>query len=466
MDISRFRPSLTSRLLYVLLVIVAMVLGVELLQAALPKYIPWDWARAHDLDALIDWKAARLAFQGKSPYTPEGLRYIGATIMGHPPTTSFWFLPLAEMEKATAAELVSLAVWFGLVIHVFLCARELKYPAPVPLTVLVCGAVLSTTWMVHHFHVIQLSEHIAFAYVVSWYYLRRGREIPAGIALGAAASLKLFPGLLFVMLLMGRRWKAFIAATATFLAILGVMLKFFGVQGWILFFEQSKPTADDWIGYVRNGSIHGIISRIGMPICTGDSIPSRTTTLVALAVSVVILAAAIWLCWKPLKKSTTDWKSIDLPFALFTLLSVFLNAWAWEHYYVLIIHPMFVMGAEFWRYFLVGFRRWSEQRASHWALVRTTLIAGTSAGSLVLLVKLLSYNMWTKERLVSMYTRTKGDWYHSKLHLLEVINWLPWVIALVVCMIWMQLTRYRWSGTAPPPESSNDVKPKPAAEPA
>ncbi len=462
MDISRFRPTLTRRLLYLLLVVVAVVLGVELLQNALPHYIPWDWARAHDLDALIDWKGARLAFQGKSPYTPEGHAYLGVPIMGHPPTTSFWFLPLAEFEKATAAELVSLAVWFGLVIHVFISAKELEYPAPVALTVLVTGAVLSTTWMVHHFHVIQLSEHIAFAYVVAWFYLRRGREIPAGIALGAAASVKLFPGLLFLLLLLGRRWKAFFAASATFLAIFGVMLKFFGLQGWLLFFEQQGPTADDWIGYVRNGSIHGIISRIGMPICTGDSIPSRATTIGALAISVVVLAVAVWLCWKPLKRSTTDWKSIDFPFALFTLLSVFLNAWAWEHYYVLIIHPMFVMGAEFWRYASVGFRRWSEQRASHWALVRTGLVAGTSLGSLVLIVKLLSFNMWTKERLVSMYTQTKGEWYHSQLHLLEVINWLPWAIALVVCMIWMPLTRYRWSEAGPPAETARDAQPEPS----
>ena len=82
MDVERFRPSALSKLLYLTFIIVAVVLGVELLQNALPRYIPYNWATAHELDAIVDWKAARLAFEGKSPYTPEGLEYIGASIFG------------------------------------------------------------------------------------------------------------------------------------------------------------------------------------------------------------------------------------------------------------------------------------------------------------------------------------------------------------------------------------------------
>jgi hypothetical protein len=85
---------------------------------------------------------------------------------------------------------------------------------------------------------------------------------------------------------------------------------------------------------------------------------------------------------------------------------------------------------------------------------------------LALIIKLLSFNMWTKEQLVMMYTQTKSQWVHSHLHLLEVINWLPWVIALLVCMLWMPLTKYRWSGTERPTDSAPGAEPQPAGEPA
>jgi len=43
------------------------------------------------------------------------------------------------------------------------------------------------------------------------YCLRRGQEIPAGLALGMAATIKLFPGVLMLFLLIAGRYRSFAA---------------------------------------------------------------------------------------------------------------------------------------------------------------------------------------------------------------------------------------------------------------
>jgi len=441
MGISRFYPSFQRRLIYVVFVVLALACTLQLLQTALPNYLPMDWSQAHEMDGIVDWKAARLGLAGKSPYTPEGLKVIGAEGFGHPPTTPFWFLPLANFSKAITAEIVGLMVWFGLVIHLFITAKELKFPAPVILTGLLGAMVLSTSWLKAHYVAVQFSEHIAFAYVVGWYYLRRRKDVPAGIAIGIAASLKLFPGLIMLFFLVSGRWKAFIASSLTFLGIAAVMTKVFGFESWILFFKQQGPVGMAWIGHVRNASIHGIISRIGTPICTGESLPTGSTTGVAIGISLVILIAAFWLCRSTKRLTARDPSAIDLPFALFSLLSVFLNAWAWEHYYVLLLQPLLIIAATFYSYSSGAFRRWSNEETSHLQGLRQLSVGLGGFAALLAIVKMLSFNIWTKQFVLDYWIQTQNEWYHTHLHMMEVANWLPWVIAILLCAFCIFLNR-------------------------
>src|SRR5688500_17425753 len=101
--VDRFRPSLPWQILRIVLVGAALLLSFEFVRRAIPLYFPRDWTKAHEYDALADWKGARLFVLGQSPYTAEGLAAIGQSSMGHPPTTPFWYLPLAGFEKSVVA---------------------------------------------------------------------------------------------------------------------------------------------------------------------------------------------------------------------------------------------------------------------------------------------------------------------------------------------------------------------------
>lgn len=142
------------------------MLSYELARRAIPQYFPRDWANAHDFDALLDWKSARLFLQGKSPYTAEGLAFLRQDGMGHPPTTPFWYLPLADFEKPVVAQLSAFLLLVLLPLHAFLCAKALKYPFPLATALLVSSAVTATSWLAYHFDAIQFSEPIAFLYVL------------------------------------------------------------------------------------------------------------------------------------------------------------------------------------------------------------------------------------------------------------------------------------------------------------
>jgi hypothetical protein len=430
------RPRVFAWLARVGFASVALFFSARWLIQWLPRYLPKDWARAHEADALIDWKGARLFTVGVSPFSPEGLAEIGVANFGHPPTTSFWFLPLATFDKALTAELIGLSVWFCLVIHVYLCARAVKFPAPVMLTALVWCGFIATQGFFMHFWAVQLSEHIAFAYVLSWWFLRRGQDTSAGILLGIAGTLKLFPGLLILFLLLARKWRAFAAAALTFLLVAGVMTSVYGFDSWLLFFTQQGPIADKWLGHVRNASLQGIVVRLFSPICEGHAVASTATTVVTAVVALALLGGAAYLSWKPLKRARSeDLRAIDLPFALFSMLSVFLNPWVWEHYTVLLIQPAFMIAATLLFAFRHTLRAWLDERTSHWLLARESLCLVVGVAGLVSAIAMIGSNVRASERLLELWRSTGDPWYHSRLHLFEAINYLPWVIVVLACFL-------------------------------
>src|SRR5690242_14738653 len=96
----RFPPGTLARLAYFAFVAFAVVMTIRWLGQSLPRYLPKDWSQAHANDGLVDWTAARYYLAGKSPYSAEALNELGTYGFGHPPTTAFWFIPLAPFGKA------------------------------------------------------------------------------------------------------------------------------------------------------------------------------------------------------------------------------------------------------------------------------------------------------------------------------------------------------------------------------
>jgi hypothetical protein len=79
----------------------------------------------------------------------------------------------------------------------------------------------------------------------AWWFERRGRLAASGIALSAAALLKLFPGLLFVRTIARAHWRKLIAAAATMTGVIVVSALVLGPQRYVNFLrniiERAQP---------------------------------------------------------------------------------------------------------------------------------------------------------------------------------------------------------------------------------
>jgi hypothetical protein len=459
--VDRFRPSLPWQILRIVLVGAALLLSFEFVRRAIPLYFPRDWTKAHEYDALADWKGARLFVLGQSPYTAEGLAAIGQSSMGHPPTTPFWYLPLAGFEKSVVAQLSSVLLFMLLPLHTFLCAKELKYPVPLAIALLVSSAVLTTSWFPYHFDAIQYSEPIAFLYVIAWWQLRRNRDVSAGVCLGAALTIKLFPGLLLILLLVARRFRALFAAVGTYLAIAAVMTRGYGWNSWLDFFKQQDGIARDWLGSLQNSSLPGLVVRLMTPACEGQGHPSKRATIISLVCSLLLVGLAWWSSRAHLKEARVgDARAIDLPFALFVLLSAFLNAWAWEHYYVLTIQPLFILIATFGSVWRRALRYWCEHDYSTRRIATVSLVSLLGFASVLLTLRALSVNMQNRGAMASLWSTYHLPFYHRQLHLLEAANFAVWIVPIVCCFAAIGLSR--WLMSPPEPAERSKLAPNSA----
>jgi alpha-1,2-mannosyltransferase len=151
--------------------------------------------------------------------------------------------------------------------------------------------------------------------------LREGRETRAGVWVGLATALKLFPGLLLAYLAFRRRWRGVavggaVAAVATAAALLP-----YGVGGGL-------DVLGDWLHIVRQG---------GWAVAPGNqSIAALVTRLgggreVTLAVDLLVLAAAAL----ALQRTTAERDTVG-EVGLVALLAVLVSPIAWWHYYVLL----------------------------------------------------------------------------------------------------------------------------------
>jgi len=440
--VSRYQPSLITRVAHALFLCAALAFSIHLLQGALPEYLPRDWQSAHESDALSDWKAARLFNTGTTPFSQVGLRRMNEAAMGHPPTTSFWYLPITGFAKGLTAELTSLTVWFLLIPHFYLCLKALRWPAPMAVSMLGVSMVLSTTWLMYHFQVIQWSEHMAFLYVLGWLFLRRGQDVRAGMCLGAAATIKLFPGLMIVFLLLARRWRACFAASVTYLGIAWFMTRDYGLDSWSFFVKQQEAISKDWICSLQNSSLYGTVTQILSPFCTDSTKPTKAATVITLLGSIALVVLATWQSKAHLKRAReTNLQAIDLPYALFALLSVYLNAWVWEHYYVFTLQPLFVLITAFGTTWRSCLRDWCDGIQSTGKLIlvaSTTILASLGLG---LSVYSLYVDSWAKTHLVAYWRTTHDPYVHLRAHLIDALNFVPWVVPILLCLLALAVTR-------------------------
>lgn len=367
---------------------------------------PWD--------GKVDWLAARAFLAGKNPYSPAELAAVKLDGLGHPPTTSFWFIPLALVDMQTMSKILGSLSIAMLLTQCWLVAREMKLRFAFSIGVLVGVLVLYREWMRFHLHLAQISQLISFLLVLCWVCLRRGRQWLAGLPLGMACTLKLFPGLVCVFLLLSRRFRTIAVAALVYLTVAAIMTGRFGWECWPQFVASEHKVVDLWIGNMRNASLHGVMVRVFSPVCVRQSGSLPEATAIASGITLSLFAGAL-LLWRrvPAALRAAEPYYTDLPFMTLVVLGIFGNPFVYEHYYALLVPPIGVA-------ILTGIDRYRRGGLSRLGLAFVLLAQAAT-------IALLWIEPWTKLNPGLL----RSPRFHLAQHLWEVANWQTFVLLLL-----------------------------------
>jgi|GEM_PF-2830284 len=418
-------PSPTQSRLWWTWVALATALVCYLFVAAIPMLV--SALAARPWDGVVDWTVAKAWFEGINPYTPEALKASGLPVIGHPPTTSFWFLPLAHLSMAMMSQVIGHLVVVLMFLQTVWICRTFRWPTPALLAAILTLWAITTTWMQYHLYIAQVSEVLGFAFVVAWLALRRRWDVAGGLVLGAALTIKLFPGLVIFWLLLQRRWKAVFAAAGMYLAVAIIMTSRLGFGAWKLFLAEEPEVVRFWIGHPHNSTFQGLWHRFLAPGCGWTRTTNQKAILLA-ALSTLVFFGITYVVSR--RRQATDsagtaTSTFDLTYFAVVIVSVLGNPFAFGHYTAIYLPIGFVVAAHGWR-----------ER-------------DTWAGKVALLAVIAVYCCWRSDMyamdpVLATYERFRVG--HLKYHLLEATQYLPPFI--LVLAIW-NLLRLR----NPPPPS-------------
>jgi Glycosyltransferase family 87 len=382
----------------------ALALGLALIAVGAPE--AWHRMSGKPWDGQQEWWLARFFFEGADPYSTQGIARINLGYIGHPPTSAFYALPFALFDLKYLGRLLGCVEIALLALQLVLLAREVKLPWQS--AVLTLGLLFHVPFFLYHLGVAQVSMLIGVSYFFIWYFLRRGRDVPAGIALGFACTLKLFPGALGILFLALRRWRAAAAAIVFYLAVAALVTARFGLASWREYFANEENVVNLWIGHASNVTLQGIILRLFHPVCVGDSFSYPPATRIAVALALVLLFLIIML-------SRRRWQTLDLPFSLLVIWSMLANAFYWEHYDVILITPLALIARHLYDAPLP--RRWKLAGAA-------TLAAAVACSTIAV----------NSARVLLAWSRGNPA-FHLRAHLTEIGTALPMPLLFIVAAL-------------------------------
>lgn len=322
-------------------------------------------------DIMQDIQSAKLLWAGQPAFPRDMTEQIKETLDQEPPPVSLakWVPGLAVIEREGYQYLVkepwtqahpagmtlllaSLVPWLhvrsimllfslmsvaSLLGTVWLLRSELRIPDDSRLWLAFTLALLGwfPFWIVVRTG--QVSFLLAFLMTLAWSFLRRERSVAAGICLGVATALKLFPGFLIVYLLLRRR-KAFWPAALTAGTLL---VGSFGLVGWrnsLDYFRVVNFVQEYYRGYKANLSMLSVFSGLA------PSLDARWHFAIMLS-RVFLVAVLGFLAWSVTRKSRTvaGMPTLDIEYAMFMVLLPVLSPVSWDHYMVVLALPLAVV---------------------------------------------------------------------------------------------------------------------------
>jgi hypothetical protein len=207
----------------------------------------------------------------------------------------------------------------------------------------------------------QVSAVVSALVIGAWALARRGRDSAAGVAAGIAAALKVYPVIFFLLLLI-RRPRACLAAIVTVVAATMLVVMWAGGASLHAYAVSARAIAAD---FGTTGNNYSLASRLGLLGLRDTVWPALAATALAVTTLVALVA------------TRGRVRSFDRAAAACVCLLILASPIAWQHYFFVLLLPVFVIGRDAYRngsqwalgLWLVGVLALSIPDAPYWWVV-------------------------------------------------------------------------------------------------
>jgi hypothetical protein len=231
-------------------------------------------APGRTIDFFQDWGSARNLLVGLPIYTHHAVsmpRHLGISFdpttgieyNAHPPTSVLLALPLARLDFGDAVLAWNAISVAAFLISLCIVAAVLSVPRslflPVLSLLIFCQPMLAALYQG------QLTLILVLLVTAVWTLERSDRSYTAGIVLGAAAAIKLFPAYLVVYLAVRGRLQSLVGAVLSFLALTIVTAAIVGLDAYRDYVQTVLPAQARFQGLGYNCAIAGFWYKLFNP---------------------------------------------------------------------------------------------------------------------------------------------------------------------------------------------------------
>lgn len=259
-------------------------------------------------------------------------------INGHPPTSVWLALPLAQLEYRTAFRIWDLASLGLVVASLVMIGRELGYR----LSLFTCATTIALALLCNPLRQLlaqgQFGGVLLFLLTTAWAADRKGRGAAAGICVALATAIKLYPGLILAYWLLAGRWSQLKTAVLTLVAIAAATVSAMGFESLLVYVRDVMPGMNYWYDSGLNVSLTGYWHRlfhgpdsVFIPLVADARLARLGTAVSSLAVLVVWGAIAYRSRRDPLPDQA--WTTSLLAMTL-------LSPLVWDHSLVVLALPL------------------------------------------------------------------------------------------------------------------------------
>lgn len=259
------------------------------------------------------------------------------------PTTCMIFVPLTFLSIKSAALLwISLTsicyFWIGIIILLELRISLTFYWGFFLFSLALC-------WYPFLINITlgQISNLISLLIILAWLFLRQKKDIGAGILLGIACLLKLFPGIFLIYLFLRKKWMALGVMIVTILVGFLLTLLVVDLKDIVYYFINFVTRQSSiWSGFPLNLSLNSIIQTLFIgnsqfspqltPLIYSKPVTIILTLILDLTIVILLLRQLIIL------PTTTHGDNIAFNYCIICML--LLSPIAWQHYYTILLLPL------------------------------------------------------------------------------------------------------------------------------